>query len=142
VKRVWAGAAAIYWARAGWAHAHGSDEIEIFQYLLEEPGFFRMTALILGALIFLLGVFITNQGWRESQRLRAESDESSSSSEQPMTIFQLTLPGALFAAVGAAIIFAAVFILPDKIETKPHAHPADKEMKTEPPGSANTQSSR
>ncbi len=107
---------------AGWALAHGSGEIEIFRYLLEEPGFFRAAALILGVLIFLLGVFIAHQGRREWRRLEVESGEAASSPAPPMTSFQLMAPGALFAAVGAAIILAALFVLPDQIETGPHDH--------------------
>ncbi len=107
---------------AGWALAHGSGEIEIFRYLLEEPGFFRMTALIFGALILLLGVFIAHQGRREWRRLRVESGEKSPSGVQPMTFFQLMVPGVLFAAAGAAIILATMFVLPDRIETGPRDH--------------------
>lgn len=124
---------------AGWALAHGSGEIEIFRYLLEEPGFFRTTALILGALVFLLGVFIAHQGRREWLRLQGEAV---SSPVAPMTSFQLVAPGALFAAVGAGIILAAVLILPDRIETGPHDHPASEAMRPDSSDDGRTRSPR
>ncbi len=109
---------------AGRALAHGSEELEMFAYLLDEPGFFRMAAYFLGALIFLLGAFIAWQGRREWRRLRAQPGEAASSPVPPMTSFQLMAPGALFAAVGAAIILAAALVLPDRIDTGAHDHPA------------------
>ncbi len=105
---------------AGRAPAHGSGEIEIFSYLLDEPGFLRITALILGALIFLLGAFIAHQGRREWRRLREDTKEPASSA------LKLTAPGIAFSIVGAAIMFAAVFILPDRIDTGRHDHPASE----------------
>ncbi len=105
---------------AGRALAHGSGEIEIFSYLLDEPGFLRITALILGALIFLLGAFIAHQGRREWRRLREDTKEPA------LSALKLTAPGIAFSIVGAAIIFAAAFILPDRIDTGPHRHPASE----------------
>lgn len=140
MKRVLAAVAAGFAVLpAGWALAHGSGEIEIFRYLLEEPGFFRTTALILGTLIFLLGVFIAHQGRREWMRLRGEVV---SSPVPPLTSFQLVAPGALFAAVGAGIILAAVFVLPDRIETGPHDHPASEAMRPDPSDDGRTRSPR
>ena len=111
------------------ALAHGSEELEIFEYLLEEPGFFRLTAFILGVLILLLGAFIVHQGkleWRRIQEAPEEEPESTDTSA-----VKLMAPGAIFAAVGAAIILAAAFILPDRINTGAHDHPVTSEQPTE-----------
>ncbi len=106
------------------AAAHGSGEIEIFAYLLEEPGFLRLTAGILGALIFLLGAFIV---W-QSDLVWAEMSAAEKSEEGGAKVSRARMmaPGAAFALTGAAIILAAIFILPNRVDTGGH-HPGEKE---------------
>ena len=112
---------------AGVASAHGSGEIEIFSYLLEEPGFFRLTAGILGTVIFFLGVFITWQGCRLWWWLVEEAGTG----EPESSAARMMAPGTLLILVGAATIFAAAFILPDKIESGGH-HPTGQEKAKKP----------
>lgn len=112
-----AGSLGLIWAGA--ARAHGSEEIEIFAYLLEEEGFFRLTAGMVGAVFALLGLYIAWQGnsvWAGM----AESGEAPGVSQARMMT-----PGLIFVAVGAAIIFAAIFILPDKVDVGGH-HPGNE----------------
>ncbi len=97
------------------AAAHGKGEIEIFAYLLEEPGFLKLTAGIIGAVIFLMGVFIAWQGDLVWRKMADEKSEESAESRARMIA-----PGAAFALVGAAIIVAAVFILPDRVISSGH----------------------
>ena len=120
----WRGAlaAGAWLAGAGAARAHGSSEIEIFSYLLEEPGFFRLTAGILGTVLFLLGAFIAWQGRRVWGWLAEEPGDG----EPEASRARMMAPGALLALAGTAIIFAAAFILPDKVVTGGH-HPAGQE---------------
>jgi len=109
------------------ANAHGSGEIEIFSYLLEEPGFFRLTAGTLGTVIFLLGVFIAWQGYR----LWRWQAEEAGDREPEASAARMMAPGTLLILVGAATIFAAAFILPDKIESGGH-HPTGQEKAKKP----------
>ncbi len=115
-----AGGAALLGAVLLWttAAAHGSGEIEIFAYLLEEPGFLRLTAGILGALIFLLGAFIVWQSdlvWGEMS-----AAEKSEEGGAKVSRARMMAPGAAFALTGAAIILAAIFILPDRVTSNDH----------------------
>ncbi len=103
---------------AGVVRAHGKGEIEIFAYLLEEEGFFRLAAGLVGLVFTLMGLYIAWQGNRVWAGM-AESGEAPDTSQAKMMA-----PGAIFAAVGATIIFAAIFILPDKVDVGGH-HPGD-----------------
>ena len=103
------------------AHAHGSEEIEIFAYLLEEEGFFRIVAGLVGVVFALLGLYITwngNSVWGEM----IKSGETHGTSRTKMIA-----PGLGFVGISAAIIFAAIFILPNKVDVGGH-HP-DIEVK-------------
>jgi hypothetical protein len=111
------------------ALAHGSEELEIFEYLLEEPGFLRLTALILGVLIFLLGAFIVYQGKLEWRRIQEEPEGDADAADT--SAFKLMAPGAIFATVGVVIILGAAFVLPDRLDTGAHDHPVATEKPTE-----------
>lgn len=115
------------------ALAHGSEELAIFAYLLEESGFFRLSASFLGALIFLLGAFIAWQGTLEYRRLREQREEA------PPSPLPLILPGGVLAAVGVAILLAAAFILPDRIDTGAHDHPVGAARSNERNGGVRTE---
>ena len=131
------------WAESAWAH--GSGEIEIFSYLLEEHGFLRLTAGILGVILFALGAFIAWQGERERRRMEAapamEAGPNRSAAPsmeveaESVSRLQMIVPGAIFSLIGAAIIVAALFILPDRVETDRHGHSIQQtgELKTKSP---------
>lgn len=106
----------------GAASAHGKGEIEIFAYLLEEEGFFRLAAGVVGLVFALLGLFIAWQGKRVWTGM-AESEKA-----QDTSLTKMVAPGLIFTAVGAAIIFAAIFILPDKVDVGGHHPGAEVKM--------------
>jgi hypothetical protein len=129
---------ALLWAESAWAH--GSGELEIFSYLLEEPGFLRLTAGILGVILFALGAFIAWQGERERRRMEAapamEAGPDRSAAPalaaagpdhpegEDVSRLLMIAPGAIFSLIGAVILLGALFILPDRVETNRHGHSA------------------
>ena len=97
--------------RAAPAWAHGNDEILLFTYLAEEPNMLRLSAGFMGTALLLLGSYVALAGMREWTRLGKKE-----------SAFKLIGPGAVIAGVGAAILLAAAFILPERLRP-PHGHP-------------------
>lgn len=93
--------------RAGAALAHGSGEIEIFLYLLEEPGFFRIATLLFGGLAALFGGYVLWKGGREL----AEAGGRRAA---------LLGPGAAILIIAAGVILTGFFIVPDQVVPRHH----------------------
>ncbi|MDA1000048.1 MAG: hypothetical protein O2807_05965 [bacterium] len=91
---------------AGIARAHGSEELEIFVYLLEEPGFFRIATFLFGGLIVLLGGYVL---WKGNRALGHAGGRRAA----------MLGPGAVILLIGAGAILIGLFIVPDQV-TQPH----------------------
>jgi|GEM_PF-4144486 hypothetical protein len=106
------GGLAFVWAGA--ARAHGTGELEIFSFLLDEEGFFQLAAGLTGSIFALFGLYTAWQGnniWTGMAESEATPDT---------TRARMMAPGLLIVALGSAVIFATIFILPDKVDVGGH----------------------
>jgi len=101
-------------AAATAARAHGEEEILFFVWLAEEPHLLRIAAGFLGAAILAFGLFAAAQARRELARAPAAARPPAG---------RMLAPGAVIAAIGAAVLLAAWLVLPERIPVR-HDHPA------------------
>lgn len=96
------------------AHGHGEEEILLFAYLAEERNLLRISAAIVGGIIFAMGAFIIQQS-------RAEARENA---QIERLGFKMIAPGLLVTCLGVAVLFTAAFVLPEQIKIV-HDHPLE-----------------
>lgn len=96
--------------------------IEFSTSLLKTTGVVRIIVAIFGGLIGLLGILVVVKG------VAGKSDVSISLSKHQKIVFKRVTQGVVITIIGAAILLAAVYLLPEK---RTERHITGKEMTIE-----------